>query len=126
MMSAEVLMQKDVVGFDARLPLLLAVVNRELPLKYPSVKELRWKTMTGVDSRLEERPFELSRTIPRRTPTASAEKKMLIGDGADVFVDVPVLVLAGGLLHLLIRHFIMDQLVAEHEVQAIAALNSLS
>ena len=75
--------------------------------------------MMGVDSRFDDRPFELSRTIPPRSPTTLEEKMMLIGDDPHVLEVVAILPLAGGLLHLLVGYVIARQLVAEHEAQAV-------
>src|SRR5271165_3441307 len=46
-----------------------------VPLKYASVKLLRWKAITGVESRSEDRLLELSRIIPPKLPTVFAENR---------------------------------------------------
>src|SRR5271167_2575308 len=115
----EALVQEDVVRLYTDLPLLPAAVNGNRSFEISFGKAVALECDDGRGQQIRRQAVRIVANHPSKVAYNVGREQMLIRNDSHVLVDVAVLPLTGGLLHLFIRYVEVRQFVAEHQAQAV-------
>src|SRR5271165_50624 len=109
----EALVQEDVIRLDTDLPLLPAAVNGNRSFEISFGKAVALESNDGCGQQIRRQAVRVVAYHPSQVAHNVGREQMLIRDDSHVLVDVAILPLASGLLHLLVRYIKAGQFMTE-------------